>query len=283
LRKLDLPTIAVKDTLAACVDGVSSVNLKQRIRAVEPALLAAEKNYLEQGKNGELYSIPIAEDVAGQVSGDEMKALYTQYLVPEKKPGRDFYIKLKSAPKHSICPLCGQRVVSTLDHYLAKAKHPALTITPANLVPACADCNKIKLAAQATQASEQTLHPYFDNVEGEPWLKATVVETAPPAVQFFAETPNTWDAVLRQRVQTHFDDFELASLYGTQAAVELTNIAGSLVDLKATCGSDAVREHLLSQAASRRRVHLNSWQTALYAALADSAWFCDSGVDLILL
>lgn len=283
MRKLDLPTIAVKDTLAACVDGVSSVNLKQRIRAVEPALLAAEKNYLEQGKNGELYSIPIAEDVAGQVSGDEMKALYTQYLVPEKKPGRDFYNKLKSAPKHSICPLCGQRVVSTLDHYLAKAKHPALTITPANLVPACADCNKIKLAAQATQASEQTLHPYFDNVEGEQWLKATVVETAPPAVQFFVDTPDIWDAVLRQRVKKHFDDFELAPLYGTQAAVELTNIADSHVHLKATCGSDAIRQHLLLQAASRRRAHLNSWQTALYTALADSAWFCESGVDLILL
>lgn len=283
MRKLDLPTIAVKDTLAACLNGVSSVNLKQRVQAVGHTLQAAEDTYLALGKNGELYSIPIAEDVAGQVSGDEMKALYTQYFVPEKKPGRNLYNKLKSAPKHSICPLCGQRVVSTLDHYLAKAKHPALTITPANLVPACADCNKIKLAAQATRASEQTLHPYFDNVEGEQWLKAMVVETPPPAVQFFVETPNTWDAVLRQRVQTHFDDFELASLYGTQAAVELTNIAESLVNLKGTCGSDAVRQHLLLQAASRRRAHLNSWQTALYTALADSAWFCETGVDLILL
>lgn len=283
MRKLTLPTMTVKDTLAACVDGISSLELKQRLAVIEPTLLDAEKTYCALGEKADIYTIPTADRVAGTVSVDEMKALYTQYFVPEKKTGRSFYNTLKSAPKHSICPLCGQRVVSTLDHYLAKAKHPALAITPANLVPACADCNKIKLAAQATQASEQTLHPYFDNVESELWLKATVVETAPPAVQFFAETPNTWDAVLRQRVQTHFDDFELASLYGTQAAVELTNIAGSLVDLKATCGSDAVREHLLSQAASRRRVHLNSWQTALYAALADSAWFCDSGVDLILL
>lgn len=282
MRKLEIPTIGVKDTLAVCVKGVSSPHLKQRFQAVEPVLVAAEETYLELGKNCELYSIPIADDVAGQVSVDEMKALYTQYFVPEKKHGRDLYNALKSAPKHSLCPLCSQRVVSTLDHYLAKAKHPALAITPANLVPACADCNKIKLAAQATQASEQTLHPYFDNVEGEQWLKALVIEAAPPAVQFFVETPSAWDAVLRQRVQTHFDDFELATLYGTQAAVELTNIAGGLIDLKATCGGDAVRQHLLLQLASRRRAHLNSWQTALYEALANSAWFCQTGVDLIL-
>lgn len=282
MRKLPLPTITVKDTLEACVKGVSSLHLKQRFLAIEPALVTAEETYLELGQNGELYSIPIGEDVEGQVSGDEMKALYTQYFVPEKKPGRSFYNTLKSAPKHSLCPLCGQRVVSTLDHYLAKAKHPALAITPANLVPACADCNKIKLAAQATQAAEQTLHPYFDNVEDEQWLKALVVEAAPPAVRFFVETPNTWDAVLRQRVQAHFDDFELASLYGTQAAVELTNIAGGLIHLRETCGGDAVRQHLLLQLASRRRAHLNSWQTALYEALANSAWFCQTGVDLIL-
>lgn len=282
MRKLTLPTITVKDTLAACVDGISSLELKQRLAVIEPALLDAERAYCALGEKADLYTIPTADRVAGTVSVDEMKALYTQYFVPEKKPGRSFYDTLKSAPKHSLCPLCGQRVVSTLDHYLAKAKHPALTITPANLVPACADCNKIKLAAQATQAAEQTLHPYFDNVEGEQWLKAVVVEAAPPAVQFFVETPNTWDAVLRQRVQTHFDDFELASLYGTQAAVELTNIAGGLIHLKETCGGDAVRQHLLLQLASRRRAHLNSWQTALYEALANSAWFCQTGVDLIL-
>lgn len=282
MRKLDFPTITVKDALAACVDGVSNPVLRQRLQAIEPALVDAEKTYLELGEKANLHTIPAAEEVGETVSGNEMRALYTQYFVPVKKPGRIFYDKIKVAPKYSICPLCGQRVVSTLDHYLAKAKHPALTITPANLVPACADCNKIKSAAQATHASEQTLHPYFDNVEGELWLKATVVEGVPPAVRFFVEASSTWHAVLRQRVQAHFDDFGLASLYGTQAAVELTNIAHMLASLKEKTEAGSVQQHLLDQAASRRRAHLNSWQTALYAALAESAWFCESGVDLIL-
>ena len=43
-------------------------------------------------------------------------------------------------------------------------------------------------------------------------------------------------------------------------------------------GPIAVREQLLDYADSSEHVHLNSWQTALYRALASSEWYCTEGL-----
>jgi hypothetical protein len=211
-----------------------------------------------------------------------MKRLYAGQFVPKTKSARSLYDQILAAPKFSVCPLCGHRTVSTLDHYLAKTKHPALAITPANLVPACADCNKTKLASQPNSAVDQTLHPYFDDVEGAKWLRAKVVEGSPPAVRFVAEPPLEWGDVLCARLKRHFSDFKLASLYSSQAGAEIVSIADMLLTLSTRGGAESVKEHLVDQARSRQRVSLNSWQTAFYDALADSDWFQNVGIHQIL-
>jgi hypothetical protein len=61
----------------------------------------------------------------------------------------------------------------------------------ANLIPSCGDCNKAKLRSQPTSGEEQTLHPYFDDVDAT-WLKAKVIEADPPSLRFFPEAPATW-------------------------------------------------------------------------------------------
>lgn len=192
-------------------------------------------------------------------------------------PGRPIYDKLLAAPKHGICPLCGQRTVSTLDHHLPKDHYPALAVVPVNLIPACAECNKGKTNAIPEFREDQTLHPYYDNIENDSWLNAGVVQGSPVALRFFVDPPNTWDDLMAARVRCHFKVFKLATLYASHAACELVSIQYRLGPLFDKGGAGAVRDHLQKEAESREFAHKNSWQTAMYKALAASDWYCNGG------
>ncbi|WP_245591702.1 HNH endonuclease [Cystobacter fuscus] len=215
--------------------------------------------------------------VGGVITKDEMEAVYTQRMAKKGAPGRDIYDKLISAPAQGRCPLCAQRLVTTLDHHLPKAHYPALAVAPLNLVPSCADCNKAKLDIAPRAATDVPLHPYFDDIDQERWLYAEVIKTRPAALRFYVDAPNTWDVVLQRRVRTHFKTLGLARLYATEAAEELFNIHHYLGDIHAATGTDAVRSHLQERAASCRHSRRNGWRTAAYDAWAASDWFCGGG------
>jgi hypothetical protein len=82
---------------------------------------------------GELYNIPIQTNVQGSVRKKDMKQLYTQQMVQNKK-GRKIYDKLMNIAPLSRCPFCGIGIVSTLDHYLPKAKFPIFSVLTYNLI-----------------------------------------------------------------------------------------------------------------------------------------------------
>lgn len=277
MRSLAIPSYDARSTFELCADNVRDKDLAKRLRSVSDDIEAAEKNYKEQGAKASLFTITEAKTVAGRVDLEEMKTLYKGTLSRLGSIPRRIYDEIKSAPRNSICPLCGQRVVTTLDHYLAQSKHPALTVTPVNLVPSCAECNKTKLNRQPTRATEQTLHPYFDKVDDRVWLTASVVESAPPALLFSANPPPEWDDVKQKRVLTHFRIFELGALYTTHSAEELVSIRQNVVVVAQRAGADGLRAHLMEQAESRRAAAKNSWQSAMYEALSKSEWFCEEG------
>jgi hypothetical protein len=137
------------------------------------------------------------------------------------------------------------------------------------------------LDRQPANAAEQTLHPYFDDVDGEVWLKATLTTSNEPALTFRADPPQGWDPVLRQRVDGHFRTFGLAELYASNAAAELAGLRHEVATVHQSAGVLAVRDHLQVRAASRRSIEKNSWQTAMYEALAGSQWFWSGGYLLI--
>lgn len=161
-------------------------------------------------------------------------------------PGRKYYDKLIIASPYGICPLCSHREVTTLDHHLPKAEYPRLSVVPINLVPACSDCNKSKLVRYPTKPEQETLHPYFDNIENDLWLTATVNQTTPPTIQYQVTPPAACEQLLADRVKFHFGSLLLAKLYSTQAAVELVQINLSLVNLHNTSGLEGVRKYLRS-------------------------------------
>jgi hypothetical protein len=152
-------------------------------------------------------------------------------------------------------------------------------VAPLNLVPACSDCNKSKLAGIPANANEETLHPYFDDIDGDRWLVAEVVHTCPAALRFSVEGPIHWSPTLEARVDWHFQLLGLGRLYSAEAADELLNIRHQLRSLHASGGAALVQIELQERAESCQEARRNGWRTATYEAFANSDWFCDGGFE----
>ncbi len=277
MRKLNKPTYDPGQVYLTCISHVHDPVLKARLASVEPNVTTAAINFDAAAAVAMLHQLHPQIDVGGIVTKEEMSKVYTQRMAKKGAPGRPCYDSLLASPAYGRCPLCGQGAVSTLDHHLPKDQFPSLAVVPINLVPACANCNKLKTNAIPHTQEEQTLHPYFDDVEGEQWLFAELIQAAPPAIRFFVRPPDEWDAIKANRTKHHFQAFKLWALYTSYAAEELTNIRYSLEHLFPLSGPVGIKAHLQNQQETYRAAHLNSWQTAMYGALEQSDWFCEGG------
>ncbi|MBP2611446.1 hypothetical protein [Agrobacterium pusense] len=262
--------------LDACINSIRDEGLSKNLLLASTSIVLAEAEYLARGPDMTLFSIPGSDNVPPAMTTADMKRVYAGTFV-KSKVTRGMYDLLKAAPRNDMCPLCAQRTVSTLDHYLAQAFHPALTVVPLNLVPACSECNKLKLDYQPSSEAQQSFHPYFDDFDDAQWLLAEVVETSPAAVRFSVAAPAGWSATKISRATRHFEAFRLAALYASHAGVEISNIRYSLERVAASGTAHDVRLHLSERAESARHAQPNAWQTATYQALAASDWFCAGG------
>lgn len=280
MRKLSKPNDDPGEVFQTCISRVSKRGLKARLTSVEPNVIAAASAFEAAVSATMLHTMEPQDGVPGVVTKKELSDVYTLRMAKQDAPGRAIYDKLLAAPAYGRCPLCGQGKISTLDHHLPKDQFPLLAVVPVNLVPACGDCNKVKTNAIPNTEGEQTLHPYFDDVEEDTWLYAEVVEGSPAALRFFVTAPACWDEIKSERVRYHFKVFKLAALYASYAAEELQNIRDYLTGLFGQGEAEVVKTHLLGVARSYEALHRNSWQTAMYKALAVSDWYCAGGFDL---
>lgn len=279
MMRMDAPSLDADDVFAACISRIHDPALKLRMKSVAHLVVAASDNFDALAAKTCLHKFVRESDIGSVVTGKEMEAVYTQRMAKKAAPGRDAYDELFNSAPNGKCPLCGHRTVSTLDHHLPKTHYPILSVVPLNLVPACGDCNKSKLAKLPTTANEETLHPYYDDIESDRWLYAVVVVGKPAALRFRVEAPALWSPVLRDRVSLHFKTLGLGSLYSAESADELMNIRGQLRTIHDAGGPVLVQLELQERAASCRKARLNGWRTAAFEAFADSAWFCDVGFN----
>ena len=289
MRKLAKPTENPKTVFLECISGISDLDLRQRLTGCADLIDAEATEFDNKIKLHELYKLSQNKStkktksvrvINGLVTVDELKDVYTYQFVPADAPGRKLYDKILFQPLNSKCPFCFHRLVSTVDHYLPKAYYPLLSVVPLNLVASCKDCNTGKLADRPTNSTEEILHPYYDNVEDDLWLKARVQQTSPARVEFFVDAPDYWTIKLKQRVEHHFLSLELNDLYSTESATELINIKHQLQEQLDSGGINAVKLHLQDTARSRKKAYLNSWQTALYTALSSDKWYYSGGFQL---
>jgi HNH endonuclease len=267
-----IPTCAADVAYQTCVSRVRDKDLKKRLESATQEICRVDVSYRKAGAERDFSELPPETCEVAGVSAEEMKQVYDKRMVAQGSPGRAIYDAIMVGSPGGLCPLCGQRVVATLDHYLPKSRYAALAVNPANLIPACSDCNKAKLDAVA-----DTLHPYYDNIEHDMWLRAELKEVQPASVGFLVDPSAAWTPAFADRVTRHFRTFGLNKLYAVYAAQELSVLQRRLSQLAVHGGAAAVRAHLADVAASWRAVHLNSWQVALYDCLARSDWFCSGG------
>ncbi len=277
MRRLNRPIYTARDVLDLCIESIQDEDLTGRLELVGDQIEEAEAAYIERAEDETLFSIAQTNGV-GDVTAKEMKRVYRGTFVKSRRT-RFIYDTIKKLSPNDICPMCGQRTVGTLDHYLAQLFHAEYTITPLNLLPCCADCNKAKLDAHPQTFVEQTLHPFFDDVDDDTWLCAILEETQPAALLFFPDPPSTWPDAKKARVRLHFRTFGLGALYASHSAVELNNIRFGLQRIAERGTTNDIRTELLRRAKSSEAAQINSWQTATYYALAASDWFCGGGYN----
>lgn len=280
MRKLPEPSLNVVAVYTTCISKVKDPNLKSKLTLCASFINNANDIYERAAKGQNLNTINAHDSINGTVTKSEMIKVYTGRMVPKKAPGRTFYDKLLTSAPHGRCPLCGHRIVTTLDHILPKSHYPVYSVAPINLVPACKDCNISKEDVIPSSKEDVIIHPYFDDIESDLWLKAKVIESQPVVISFYVEKPTNWDNTKHLRVKNHFSVLGLSILYTSQSAEELINIRYSLETLYAKGGKVAVKNYLIDAANSRTAAYLNSWQSAMYTALCNSEWFCDGGFNL---
>lgn len=242
---LTSPTRLVGSVLTTCVSNIANAAARTAYENTAPLLLASEDQFRAAAQNNTLYQLPTTTMV-GALTSKQMGWLYTKKMADPKAPGRAIYDEIRMAAPNGRCPLCGRGVVHTLDHHLPKAHYPDLALTPINLVPACQDCNKSKASTLPTAPGEETLHPYFDNIDGDIWLRARVIEVGPAAVFYSVVPPATWSPTLGMRVREHFRIYHLRQLYASLAGEEISNIRALLAGPQARSGALGVREYLRS-------------------------------------
>ncbi|WP_444918754.1 HNH endonuclease [Microbulbifer sp. JMSA003] len=284
MRAIIAPNEDPQVVYQTCVNSITDENLRYRLNEITNAIGTAALEYHNRATSKQLYTLPSNncsnEEIAlGTVSKKELTSVYSSHMVGKTKPARYIYDSLLSRAPLGRCPFCGTGYASTLDHYLPKTKYPQLSVVPINLVPSCKDCNTGKSSSISSTAGQQNLHPYYDHQYfiDEQWLYAEVLYTKPATIRFYVLAPNHWDNTSKMRVQSHFEDFKLAARYSIEASNQIACLRDTLSHYRESLGTEGVRKHLIVEAETSSKQHKNSWQTAMFQALANNDWYCNGG------
>ena len=280
MKTLLKPTLKTKDIYDLCISQIRDSDLLNRLQKCSSLIVEAEAEFDSKAKINQTHTISKEKMINGNVTAAELKNVYTARMVPKDSAGREMYDKLKNSVPLGICPLCNHKPVEVLDHYLPKAHFPRLSVTPINLVPTCTDCNNTLSDKGITTIEETKLHPYYDELGNEVWLKAKVIKGSPAAISFFVQSPASWSEILSKRVHNYFGKLSLGKLYSIQAAVSLSDLDFLLRDKYDHLGKEGVREYLINEGKSRELSDPNSWRSAFYKAIAADDWFCDGGFKI---
>lgn len=274
MKKVVKPNIELSDVFNACISNFRrGSNLKEKFESAKDDIFNSAGFFIGLAEQHETFKMVEKVIHSNTVTSNELIKLYTNKFVPENSPGRKYYDEILSAPKNGICPLCGERIVHTLDHYLNKSTFPSLSIAPENLIPSCRDCNTDKLDYTFTCKEDETLHPYYDDIGDVQWLECIVNKTNPISFTFKVRDIVGCDITLQKRIEKHFNVYKLQNLYSSKAAQEMSEIETKLKKLYTTIGIVAVKIFIQEEIESRSVSGVNNWRVVFYTGLFNSNWF----------
>ena len=284
---LPKPIATFSDAFRICINDINDDNeaYKRKLLSAEISLLTQSIQYNLRAPLCELQSFPVArhghdDDIAviggSGVTKGELVELYSGYFSKKGKNSRIIYDQIKIASSGSCC-MCLIGRVTTLDHYLPKARYPTLSIEPNNLVPACADCNKGKGSSLLQKKDDHVLHPYFSDQKyyTQNWISGRLIETLPPVMTFFVNPPDEWGDFDKTIVRKHFNSFNLAENFSIFISSHLVTAIGDVAKILEGGGSvNDVKDNFTRNALQRKNP--NSPITVMYKVLSASDWFCSS-------
>ena len=276
MKRISKPSFNVKDVLTACVTKSSTHTSSRNIVKASGEIEKKENEYDVKKQNNTLHTLPQKQDVNGILDIDGLKNIYSNRMLKEDNDARYYYDKILSSAPRGKCPYCNLGTATTLDHYLPKSLYPIYSVTPINLVPACKDCNTGKLTEYPTCSENETLHPYYDNVEGERWLFMRVVELYPIVFEFYVDAPDYWGALMKKRLEVHLYSFNLNTQFSIHAQEELDTRKIYFNKLFQNGGHAELKEFLYESYLSSFDNNKNAWQTAFYDGLCNCEEFVNS-------
>lgn len=282
MRRLNYPDIKCQNPYATCI---LSVNVKyadyiSRMTNISGQVSTEWSEFNSRSQTKDLHLLSpcqprkIKQIIIADVKKSELKALYEIHMLKKGSQARKIYDILR-ASAGGRCPLCGIRDVSTLDHYLPKARYPLHSVNPKNLLPACRDCNTGKLDKIFTNKSEQTLYPYDEDAKfyDEDWIYATVESIQGVLVfDFYADPPHAWPNVDRERAINHFKMFNLRKAFTLHASQMVMVIKNAIEMCWELGGSDAVQEYCRRNIASEKESPSNR---AIFRAIIANDNLCN--------
>lgn len=273
------PVLTTKHVFETCISKIRNKSDKLNLNNFTQIVVDSSTDFENKFSINEIYLIPQSLPFIYPVVGDDLEKVYSNGMLPKEMPGRKIYDQIRSSAPDGVCPLCSIGTVDTLDHYLPKAKYPIFSVTPINLIPSCTPCNKGKLVDYPKTADDQTLHPYYDSVNNENWIKATIIQTQPIAFFFYPDPPNNWDLTLQNRVKNHFDAFELNKKFSSNANTMYRGFKNMLVE---AFNKDPLllKQLLYSFYDSNRVLGVNSFEAVMFETLYNDDWFCNTGIIL---
>jgi hypothetical protein len=274
---INKPEFQVREVFLECISSVNNKSLKKDLEDCTKLLELAEADFESKFFSLQIHTIKPSKTITSKIDKVEMVKVYTDRMVQKEIPRKKYYSSIKLSAPYGKCPLCSVRTADTLDHYLPKSKFPIFAVTPITIIPSCTPCNKGKLITYPTNSDDQTLHPYFDNIDSISWLKASVIQTNPITFNFSVAPHPSWRQSLKNRVENHFSAFQLNELFSSHASEELRGAKLQLTKLFRS-HPDLLKEHLKEAYESRLALGLNSWQAAMYKSLLKDDWFCNGGV-----
>lgn len=274
----DPPQVQASEVARRCAQRTKDEGLPQR--AVQSAAILDQNSttYRDFAATGRCHELDLGSHLGKPgLTDEELAWLYDRKLAPHAAPGRSVHEELIWNARYGLCSYCQYSVASTLDHFLPKSTHKRLSIEPWNLVPACLDCNKELGDGYGRVLGDEFFHPYFMPDLGR-WLYCDFNVEEPSVPRYRAVPSASMPAILRMRVINEFEALGLAKLYGQVAASDLVEVEASVSTLRAVAGPEGVREHLLERAEMSTAVDKNHRKVALFEALANASWYCESAV-----
>jgi hypothetical protein len=287
MKKIVEPTCSVSELFDECVQGISNAGVRNRLIAQKGLVADANADYAACSLDQTWCQLPKAahghpeQVIVGNLTKGELVDLYTTGMVKSQGGARTKYDQIKILAREE-CPYCGgcgefvdDEGVGTLDHFLPKARFPAFSILPGNLVPACGTCNTGMGSSFPTDPNLQPLHPYFDapHFFEEKWTTVTVSEQDPVMVTFDLDVPAEWSHKDSQRVSQHFKVCKLRGRYRAKAASDVSSLIDQRKTVHRELSPNDFRE-ILKVVADNKALPINGWKRTLHHGLAESAWFC---------